>query len=229
MNPLSLLRGIAQHLYYGRVISGGSTLTMQVARMFYPHRRTYWGKLEQIFRALQLELHYSKSDILALYLTYAPMGNIEGVEAASQRYFGKHASELSLTEAVMLVVIPQRPSLYRPDRFPERALQARNKVLQRVAKSFSLTHAESVLMRQSPLLASRHPSPLPAPLLARRLQMQKPEQAQIHTFIDFTIESNIETIIKQWVEHRSAALSAAVMVMENQTGKVIAYKGSRQY
>ncbi|SHI24688.1 Penicillin-binding protein 1F [Vibrio aerogenes CECT 7868] len=226
-NPFSLVRALVQQIYYGRVISGGSTLTMQVARKFYPHPRTYRGKLMQIFRALQLELHYSKEEILSLYLTYAPMGgNIEGVEAASQRYFGKHASELSLTEAVMLVVVPQRPSLYRPDRFPQRARKARNKVLKRVAKIFPLSGAELERMVRSPMLAGYYPAPLHAPLLARRLQQQHPEQSDIHTFIDYTVESDLESIIGQRTARWSTPLSAAVMVMDNLSGKVIAYKGS---
>ncbi|SHO58174.1 penicillin-binding protein 1C [Vibrio quintilis] len=227
VNPFSLIRALVQQIRYGRVISGGSTLTMQVARKFYPHPRTYRGKLMQIFRALQLELNYSKEDILSLYLTYAPMGgNIEGVEAASQRYFGKHASELSLTEAVMLVVVPQRPSLYRPDRFPQRARKARNKVLRRVADILPLSGADLQRMLRTPMLASYHPAPLHAPLLARRLQQKHPQQSDIHTFIDYTVESDLESIIRQRTERWSAPLSAAVMVMDNLNGKVIAYKGS---
>ncbi|MDW6005452.1 penicillin-binding protein 1C [Vibrio mangrovi] len=227
VNPLSLLRAFGQQLYYGRVISGGSTLTMQVARLFYPHPRSYLGKLEQIFRALQLELRYSKSDILALYLTYAPMGgNIEGVEAASQRYFGKHASELSPTEAAMLVVVPQRPSLYRPDRFPLAALQARNKVLRRVAGVFSWSTDELLRMQQSPLRAAHHPAPMFSPLLARHLQKQFPQQSDIQTFINFTLQHGVENMLRQHTAGWATPLSAAVMVMENRSGKVLAYKGS---
>lgn len=227
VNPLALLRALGQQLYYGRVISGGSTLTMQVARMFYPHKRTYVGKLEQIFRAFQLELTYSKSQILDLYLTHTPMGgNIEGVEAASQRYYAKHADELSPVEAIMLVVVPQRPSLYRPDRHPQRALKARNKVLRRVHGALDIRFSDLERMLVAPLRADRHNSALFAPLLARRLKARANAETEIQTFIDFTIQSDVEQVIRQRSQQWSSPLSAAVLVMDNHNGEVLAYKGS---
>src|SRR5262249_48223064 len=122
VNPFALGRALAQRVRHGRVVSGGSTLTMQVARMLDPMPRNVTGKLRQIARALQLELHYSKEEILVLYLNHAPMGGVlEGVEAASRAYLGKPASRLTHAEAALLTVLPQSPSLLRPDRFPERA------------------------------------------------------------------------------------------------------------
>ena len=112
----------------GRVVSGGSTLTMQVARILDPHARTHrGGKLRQLLRALQLEVHLTKREILALYLNRAPFGGtIEGVEAASWAYLGKPAARLSHAEAALLAVLPQSPSRLRPDREPEaRARRAR--------------------------------------------------------------------------------------------------------
>jgi len=133
VNPFALLRAAGQWLWHGRIISGGSTLTMQVARMLEPTPRTVAGKLRQIARALQLELRFSKREILERYLTFAPMGGVlEGVEAANRAYFGKPAIRLAVSEAALLVVLPQAPSLLRPDRYPERARQARDKVLARL-------------------------------------------------------------------------------------------------
>src|SRR5437867_1817682 len=133
VNPFALLRAGWQWLRYGRVISGGSTITMQVARMIQPTRRTITGKLIQIARALQIERHYSKNEILTLYMNYAPMGGVlEGVEAASRAYLGKSSNRLTHAEAALLTVLPQLPSRLRPDRYPQRAQLARDKVLRRM-------------------------------------------------------------------------------------------------
>lgn len=133
INPVALLRAAGQWLRYGRIVSGGSTLSMQAARLLTPTPRSVSGKLRQIFRALQLELHLSKREILELYLTRAPMGGVlEGVEAASRAYLGKPSLSLSHGEAALLAVLPQAPSRLRPDRYPQAAQQARDKVLDRL-------------------------------------------------------------------------------------------------
>ena len=125
INPISLLRAVAQALRHGRVVSGGSTLTMQVARMLEPIPRTPLGKLKQSWRALQLEWRFSKNEILEIYLNLAPFGGaIEGVQAASHAYLGKSAADLSDAEAALLVVLPQAPSRLRPDRHPAAAQRA---------------------------------------------------------------------------------------------------------
>ena len=134
VNPWALARAAGQFVRHGRVVSGGSTLTMQVARMLDRHSRTPWGKAKQMLRAVQLEAHLSKREILTLYLERAPFGGtIEGVEAASWAYLGKPASRLSHAEAALLAVLPQSPSRLRPDRHPDAARVARDKVLQRMA------------------------------------------------------------------------------------------------
>lgn len=134
MNPFSAARAAWQDLTSGRVISGGSTLTMQVARLLDPHPKTFGGKIRQLWRALQLEWHLSKREILTLYLNRAPFGGtLQGIGAASWAYLGKSPANLSYSEAAMLAVLPQAPSRLRPDRWPERAEAARNKVLERMA------------------------------------------------------------------------------------------------
>lgn len=133
INPISLFRAAWQNISNKRIVSGGSTISMQVARMLYPHDRTLMGKLQQIFRTLQLEWHYSKKQILTLYINHAPYGGtIEGIGAASWSYFGKQPKQLTRSEAVLLAVLPQAPSRLRPDRYPLRAKQARDKVLDRL-------------------------------------------------------------------------------------------------
>ena len=119
VNPIALIRAVGQAAYHGEVISGASTLTMQVARILEPHDKSVSGKLQQMFRALQLEWHYSKDDILTYYLNYAPFGGtIEGVEAASFTYLGKSSKDLTASEAALLAVLPQAPSWNRPDLHP---------------------------------------------------------------------------------------------------------------
>ena len=132
VNPVALLRASGQALRSGRVISGGSTLTMQVARIIEPQPRNLAGKFRQMFRALQLESRLSKREILELYLNYAPFGGtVQGVEAASFAYLGKPARSLSLAESALLVALPQAPSRLRPDRHPEAAQKARDKEIGR--------------------------------------------------------------------------------------------------
>lgn len=134
VNPFAIARAIGQAIVHRRLVSGGSTLTMQVARILDGTPHSAFGKLEQILRALQLEAHLSKREILTLYLDRAPFGGtIEGVEAASWAYLGKPASRLSRAEAALLVVLPQSPSRLRPDRNADAARIARDKVLERMA------------------------------------------------------------------------------------------------
>ncbi|HBK47402.1 MAG TPA: penicillin-binding protein 1C, partial [Xanthomonadaceae bacterium] len=154
VNPWALLRAGRQWLLERRIVSGGSTLTMQVARILDPHTRTPWGKFKQLLRALQLEAHLSKRQILQLYLERAPYGGtIEGIEAASWAYLGKPASQLSQAEAALLAVLPQSPSRLRPDRHPEAAQRARDKVLERMAERRVWTRAQVADARIEPVVA----------------------------------------------------------------------------
>ena len=134
VNPLALVRATWQNLTGARVVSGGSTLSMQVARLLDPHSRTLPGKLRQLWRTAQLEWHLSKDQILNLYLNRAPFGGtLQGVAAASWAYLGKSPQQLTHAEAALLAVLPQAPSRLRPDRHPQRAQEARDKVLRRLA------------------------------------------------------------------------------------------------
>ncbi len=137
-------RAAAQFATRGRIVSGGSTLTMQVARLLEPRKeRSAAAKLRQMARALQLEQQYAKPIILDLYFILAPYGgNIEGVRAASLAYFGKEPKRLSVAEAALLVALPQAPEARRPDRFPARARAARDRVLERAYRRGVITLAE---------------------------------------------------------------------------------------
>lgn len=227
INPFSSLRALWQWLKHQRIISGSSTLTMQVARLLYPHERTIKGKFEQVFRALQLELNYSKAEILTLYINLAPMGgNLEGISAASQRYFSKKASELTLSESALLVALPQRPSIYRPDRNLEKARYARDKVLQRLYDFAEIDEVTYFAATQDPIHYLPSETPFYAPLLAERLRRENPEQHRIETTIDYYLQRQLETFLRKESARFPANVSAAILVVNNRTHEVASYIGS---
>ena len=136
VNPLAIGRAILGNAGAGKRGSGASTITMQVARMLEPKPRTYWGKLKEMFRAFQLEWHHSKTEILEMYLSYLPYGgNVEGVEAASYLYFQRPPKRLSLSQSIMLTVVPNRPNSLRPDRHPARLAQPHDRAGHRRASA----------------------------------------------------------------------------------------------
>ncbi len=230
VNPLSLVRAVGQWVTTGRPVSGGSTLTMQVARLVKPMNRTVWGKAKQIFWALQLEWHHSKEEILTYYVNHAPFGGpIEGVEAASRAYFGYSADQLTDAQAALLTVLPQSPSRYRPDRYPERAQQARDKVILRM-QEFGIWNEQTVNEALlEPVIAQNIKGVTYAPLLARRLHNQLQNQAVVKTFIDLGLQRNIEHSLATYVRSIDKHASAAIMVMDHQTGNVLAYAGSSDF
>lgn len=228
INPFSLLRAAYQWMRYGHIVSGGSTLTMQVARLLDPTPRTITGKLKQLGRAIQLEYHYSKEEILTLYMNFAPMGGVlEGVEAASRAYLGKPASRLTHAEAALLTVLPQLPSVFRPDRYPQKAQQARDKVIRRLLGTWSVAEIKDALTE--PISALTVKEPLLAPLLAQRLKNQYPGKLRIDTLINSLDQQTVEALLLDRVSVLPASISMAAMVMNNQTGEVVAYAGSADF
>jgi len=227
INPWALLRAGKQMLLERRIVSGGSTLTMQVARILDPHTRTPWGKLKQLLRALQLEVHLSKAQILDLYLERAPYGGtIEGVEAASWAYLGKSATHLSQAEAALLAVLPQSPSRLRPDRHPEAAQRARDKVLARMAELGVWSDEEVADARVESVVARSLQQPLHAALLAQRLRSAQPRVAQIETTIDSGLQRTLEERVAAYFSQLPERTSAALLVMDNRTLEARAYVGS---
>ena len=227
VNPVAILRACAQNVRYRRIVSGGSTITMQVARLLHPHHRTIAGKLTQILRALQLEWRLSKTEILELYLNIAPFGGtIEGVQAASFTYFDKPAADLTHAEAALLAVLPQSPTRLRPDRHAERAELARNKVLDRLSK-FEVWPGTVVReARLESVAAVHHGRPLSAPLLARRLLAHSDGRKAVRTTIDASLQSALEDYLGSYVQRLPERSSAAILVVENETLAVRAYLGS---
>lgn len=232
INPLALLRAARQWLENGRIISGGSTLTMQVARILDLHSRSVPGKVQQMFRALQLEWHYSKDEILTFYLNLAPFGGpIEGVQTASYAYLHKPVNALSHAEAALLAVLPQAPSRLRPDRHPEKAQRYRDKLLSRM-ETLGIWDAETVASaRMEKVFKSGFRQPLKAPLFARRIKetAQYQGEARIKTALDADLQWAAEDIVRARLGVLPEHTSVAVMVMENDTGLVRAYVGSADF
>ena len=233
INPVALARAGWQWARHGRVVSGGSTLTMQVARILDPPRRTGartpWSKLRQLGRAIQLEVHLDKREILAIYLNRAPFGGtVEGVEAASWAYLGKPASRLSHAEAALLAVLPQSPSRLRPDRNAERARLARDKVLARMARrgwsrqDVSDARMEAVVARS--LQPPRH-----AALLAQRLRDAQRSTARIQSTLDIDLQRTLEDRVAAYFSDLPERTSAALLVVDNATLEARAYVGSVEF
>ncbi|NWN51079.1 peptidoglycan glycosyltransferase PbpC [Pseudomonas sp. MAFF 301514] len=226
VNPLALVRATWQNLTGARVVSGGSTLSMQVARLLDPHSRTFHGKLRQLWRTAQLEWHLSKEEILNLYLNRAPFGGtLQGVAAASWAYLGKSPSQLTHAEAALLAVLPQAPSRLRPDRHPQRAQDARDKVLRRLAEFQVWPQAAVDEALEEPLLLAPRLEPSLAPLLARRLN--RPDSPPlIRTTLDATLQRRLEDLLLGWRARLPEHTSAAILVVEEETMAVRAYLGS---
>ena len=230
INPLAMSRAAWQWLANRRVVSGGSTLTMQVARILEPHSRTPLGKLRQSLRALQLEWRYSKDEILSLYLNHAPFGGtIVGVEAASWAYLGKPASSLSQAEAALLAVLPQAPSRLRPDRHPEAARTARDKVLVRMSRLGVWTQAQVDDARIEPVVARRLQPPMSAPLLAQRLRAANPGRTRIRSTLDASLQRVLEQRLAGYFSQLPDRTSAALLVVDNATLEARAYVGSLRF
>ena len=232
INPVALLRAGGQVLGNRRIVSGGSTLTMQVARILDPglrgsRTRTPFGKLRQALRALQLEAHLSKREILTLYLERAPFGGtIEGVEAASWAYLGKPAARLSHAEAALLAVLPQAPSRLRPDRSPDAARQARDKLLARMASSGTWTQAQVEDARIESVVSRRLRPPMDAALLAQRLRTTYPKVERIASTLDASLQRTLEERVGTYFSDLSPRTSAALLVVDNATLEARAYVGS---
>ncbi len=232
INPFALVRAGWQWLQGGRVISGGSTLTMQVARILDPHERTVSGKIQQMFRALQLEWHYSKTDILTFYLNLAPFGGpIEGVQTASFAWLRKPALALSHAEAALLAVLPQAPSRLRPDRYPELAQRYRDKVLRRMATQGIWSQDTVADALHEPVMKLRFQQPMKAPLFAERMKTRAfaDKVSRLHTTLDANIQWAVDNVLRTRVNSLPEKASVGGLVVENKTGYVRAYAGSADF
>ncbi len=222
VDPLALGRAAWQMARTGRIVSGGSTLTMQVARLLEPHRRSWLGKLHDIIRAGQLEERYDKDQILGMYLTLAPFGgNVEGVRAAALDWFGHEPDRLTAGEAAILVALPQRPAALRPDRHPEAARQAAERVLDRLVTEARIPAGD--LDMTPPAIGTRHGFPRFAGPLAQRLRPAK--GGEIATRLDAGVQRSVEALAGEAQALTADGGEIAILVVENRTREIRAWAG----
>ncbi|MDR6292064.1 penicillin-binding protein 1C [Inquilinus ginsengisoli] len=227
VDPLATARAFGQMVRHGGVVSGASTLTMQTVRLLEPRPRTLGSKLIEMARALQLEAHYSKDEILGIYLTLAPFGgNLEGVRAASLAYFGKEPTLLTPGEAALMVALPQSPTKLRPDRFPKAARAARDRVLLRVAGAGALDPQAAQEATEQPTPTVRRLLPFRAPHLAERLVAEDRGREVHRSTIDGRLQGGLEELADRSLRGLDATSNLAAVVIENATGRVVGYLGS---
>jgi penicillin-binding protein 1C len=231
VDPLALGRAAFQLVTRGHIVSGGSTITMQLARLMEPRReRSVYAKLRQVVRAIELERQLNKDQILDLYLALAPFGgNLEGLRAASIAYFGKEPKRLSLAESALLVALPQSPERRRLDRYPQAARVARDRVLERMVEDGVVSQEDAVQAKAVPVPKMRKQIPILAPHSA---------DAAVATFKDtpvikLTLDANLQTVLEALARDRAIALgpniSVAIIAVDNESGDVLARVGSSDY
>jgi penicillin-binding protein 1C len=228
---LALGRAAFQLVTRGHIVSGGSTITMQLARLMEPRRqRSVYAKLRQIVRAIEIERQMSKQQILDLYLAMAPFGgNLEGVRAASLAYFGKESKRLSLSEAALLVALPQSPESRRLDRYPDSARAARDRVLDRMVEDSVVSDADAVMAKAAPVPRLRKPMPILAPHSADQAMLSVKDVPVIALTLDAGLQQALETLARDRVIALGANISVAILVVDNASGDVLARVGSPDY
>ncbi len=257
INPFSIAQALVTNIKAGRVVRGGSTITMQVARMMEPKPRTIRNKIIEMFRALQLEARYSKDEILRFYLNMAPYGgNIVGSSAASRMYFNKPQNRLSLGEAALLAAIPNSPTLLRPDLHHANAVRAREKVLKRMVTFGKISDEKLREAVSEPIPTTRYPMPFSAPHLTRLLknshfEKTSPFSTRLHSGfsdgkitgaadievcrIHSTIDARIQELGERILHENLAPLrqegisTGAVVVMDTKSREVLALVGSHSF
>jgi penicillin-binding protein 1C len=232
VDPLALARAAGQIISRGRIVSGASTLTMQVARLLEPRgERSFAAKLRQIVRAVEIERHLTKDEVLSLYLNLAPYGgNLEGIRAASLAYFGKEPRRLTIAESALLVALPQAPEARRPDRFAAIARRARDRVLDRAAAGGVFDAAEIARAKAEPVPAVRTPMPMLAPHAADDGVAAAPRpSAVVQLAIDGRWQASLEELARERARTLGPNISVAILAVDHGSGEVLARVGSADY
>ena len=224
VNPVALVRAAADNARAGHVVSGGSTLTMQVIRLSRNRERTLWQKLVEAVLATRLEFRCSKDEILALYASHAPFGgNVVGLEAAAWRYFGRPAGELSWAESATLAVLPNAPASIHPGKARDQLLAKRNRLLERLHRRgyFDASTLETALAEPLP------DAPYPLPNLARHLVEAQPHGEETRTSIDISLQRQVEDATTRWSDELALTGTAdlAAVILDIRSGETIAYVG----
>nr|WP_239113303.1 penicillin-binding protein 1C [Shimia biformata] len=231
VDPIAMGRAVLQAVRNGRVVSGGSTLTMQVARLMEDGTTGRWaGKLRQVRVALALERRLTKPEILSLYLTHAPYGgNLEGIRAATLSWFGKEPGRLTPAQAALLVALPQSPETRRPDVSREVADMARSRVLQRAQAAGILSAGDVAAAVTEPVPVARRAFPALAAHMADRVRDDRPD-AGVHSLtLDGDLQQVLENLATQSLRGKQERLSIAMVVADHKTGEILASVGSQGY
>ena len=233
VNPVSVVRAIRQNLTAGHVVSGGSTLTMQVIRSCRGHQvRSFTEKFIEMSMALRLELTYSKSEILKLYLDNAPFGgNTVGVRSASWRYFGRSCDNLSWGESALLAVLPNAPSLIHPGKNRQLLLEKRNRLLKKLKEEGVIDEETCELAISEPLPGSPQSLQFAAPHLVDRMRATRKSDKVIRSTVDYTLQKSVEGMVTHFksIYAQNQVQNMAVIVAETRTGNVLAYCGNAEY
>jgi penicillin-binding protein 1C len=231
VDPLALGRAAYQLVTRGHIVSGGSTITMQLARLMEPRReRSLSAKLRQMVRAIEIERQLTKDQILDLYLALAPFGgNLEGVRAASIAYFGKEPKRLSLAESALLVALPQSPENRRLDRYPDVARAARDRVLDRMVEEGQVSDEDAVQAKGVMVPKLRKPMPILAPHSSDQAVAIVKDAPVIRLTLDSTLQKNLEALAHDRAIALGPNISVAILAVDNESGDVLARVGSPDY
>ncbi len=232
INPFSIVRALVQNAVAGKKISGASTITMQVARMIEPKERTYFNKLIEMFRAIQLELHYSKDEILTMYLSNVPLGgNIEGLKSASYIYYQTPVERLNIAQLLDLILIPNNPNTLRPDRHPDALLAARIHLAAPWIRKKFLSREDSLIICQTRAAANRTSLPSYAPHFCSRIKDEFRQSAEVRSSLELRIQKIAETQLsahlREW--RQRGVQNGAMLVVNNRTRNILAYVGSENF
>ncbi|MCX6267439.1 MAG: penicillin-binding protein 1C [Bacteroidetes bacterium] len=229
-NPAALFRAAYLNMKHGRIISGGSTISMQVIRLMRKNReRTYLEKFKEIFLAFRLEVSHSKADILRLYVSHAPFGgNVVGLDAAAWRYFGADAGSLSWAEAATLAVLPNSPGLIYPGRNPHSLLTRRNKLLDILYARGVIDASTCTLAKSEKIPEKPFPLPQRAPHLLDRIVREGNSGTRVCTTIDINVQNRVSDILDlHSIQLRANEIhNAAALVLDVNSGNVLAYVGN---
>ena len=231
-NPISIVSAMLDNIRAGRVVRGGSTITMQIARMMEPRKRTVPSKIIELFRAVQLELTYSKKELLEIYFNMVAYGgNIEGIAAASLFYFDKSPDRLSVSEIAVLAAIPVRPAEFRPDISPEKCRHRRNQVLKKMYGRGLISREEYVGAGEEEIPWRRIDLPFIAPHFSRSMVMLYPGSCIINSTIDIKIQEICERLA---CRHHSRLAkkninNLSAVVIDNESGELLALVGSPDF
>lgn len=228
VNPLAIGRAVVQNLKQKRIVSGGSTLTMQTIRLARNRPRTFGEKFIEMIWATRLEFRYSKEEILSLYVSHAPFGgNVVGLDAAAWRYYGHPAEELSWAEAATLAVLPNAPAMVHLSRSRQLLLDKRNRLLGQLYKKGVLDTSSYELALSEPLPQEPLPLPQTAPHLVNYFYKERNGE-YVQSTIDKGLQLQAEDIVERWSDEftRSDIRNMAILVIDLQSNQPVVYCGN---